>query len=99
MRKSVLSLSIAAALAVPAIAAAQQAQPPKPSVPTLDQVLEASGIAMEGYIDAGYSRLSGTGTFTSGVPNRVFDTERNSFLLYQAEINIGTQPKEGFGGF
>src|SRR5712691_6076891 len=102
MRKSVLSLSIAAALAVPAIAAAQQAA--KPSVPTLDQVFEASGIAVDGYIDAGYSRLSGTGTFTSapgvpGVPNRVFDTERNSFLLHQAAINIGKQPKEGFGGF
>src|SRR2546425_282107 len=96
MRRSILSLSVAAALTVPAIAAAQQA---KPSVPTLDQVLEASGIAMDGYIDAGYSRLSGTGTFTSGVANRVFDTERNSFLLHQAAINIGKQPKEGFGGF
>src|SRR2546422_5269227 len=49
MRRSILSLSVAAALTMPAIAAAQQA---KPSVPTLDQVLEASGIAMDGYIDA-----------------------------------------------
>src|SRR3989441_13134602 len=96
MRKSILSLSVAAALTVPAIAAAQQA---KPSVPTLDQVVEASGIAMDGYIDAGFSRLSGTGTFTSGVANRVFDTERNSFLLHQAAINIGKLPKEGVGGF
>src|SRR2546428_3743076 len=96
MRRYIQSLSVAATLTVPAIAAAQQA---KPSVPTLDQVLEASGIAMDGYIDAGYSRLSGTGTFTSGVANRVFDTERNSFLLHQAAINIGKQPKEGFGGF
>src|SRR2546422_9674144 len=95
MRRSILSLSVAAALTMPAIAAAQQA---KPSVPTLDQVLEASGIAMDGYIDAGYSRLSGTGTFTSGVANRVFDTERNSFLLHQAAINIGKLPQEGFGG-
>ena len=99
MRKSILSLSVSAALLVPGFAAAQQAQPPKPSVPTLDQVFEASGIAVDGYIDAGYSRLSGTGTFTSGVANRVFDTERNSFLLHQAAINIGKQPKEGFGGF
>lgn len=99
MRKSALSLSIAAALAVPAIAAAQQAQPAKPSVPTLDQVLEASGISMDGYIDAAYSRLSGTGMFTSGAPNRVFDTERNSFLLHQAAISIAKQPKEGVGGY
>src|SRR5258708_23234951 len=99
MRKSVLSLSIAAALAVPAIATAQQAQPPKPSVPTLDQVFEASGIAVDGYIDAGYSRLARTCKLPSGFANRVFDTERNSFLLHQAAINIAKQPKEGFGGF
>lgn len=99
MRKSILSLSIAAAVAVPGIAAAQQAQPPKPGVPTLDQVLEASGIAVDGYIDAAYPHLSGTGFFTSGVANRVFDTERNAFLLHQAAINIAKQPKEGVGGF
>src|SRR5258708_8556380 len=94
MRKSVLSLSIAAALAVPAIATAQQAQPPKPSVPTLDQVFEASGIAVDGYIDAGYSRLSGTGKFTSGFANRAFDTEPNSFLLHQAATKLPQHPKQ-----
>lgn len=98
MRKSILSLSVAAALLAPAIAAAQ-AQPPKPSVPTLDQIFEASGIAVDGYIDTAYTHLSGSGFFTSGVANRVFDTEHNAFMLHQAAINIAKQPKEGFGGF
>lgn len=95
MRKSPVAMSIAAALCVPPLALAQAA---KPSVPTLDQVLEASGIAMNGYVDFAYTHLSGAGVFTSGVPNRVFDTDRNAFLLHQAAVTVAKQPKEGFGG-
>lgn len=95
-KKTVMAGLVAAAFA-PALALAQQ-PPAKPSTPTLDQVLEASGIAVEGYIDVGYTYLSGTGLFTSGVANRVFDTERNSFLLHQAAITVAKQPKGGFGG-
>ena len=98
MRISVLSVSVAAALAIPAVAAAQQAQAGKPGVPTLHQMFEASDIAVDGYIDMAYTRLSGAGVFTSGVANRVFDTDRNAFLLHQAAITFARQPKEGFGG-
>lgn len=98
MHKSVVSVSVATALAIPAMAIAQQAQPAKPSVPTLHQMFEASDIAVDGYIDMAYTRLSGAGVFTSGAPNRVFDTERNAFLLHQAAITFARQPKEGFGG-
>ena len=72
--------------------------PAKPAVPTLDQVLEASGVSLGGYIDTAYSHLSGTGLFTSGTANRVFDTEPSSFNLHQAAITVAKQPKEGFGG-
>ena len=102
MKKLVLTSAIAVVVAVPAAALAQ-APSAKPSAPTLDQVLEASGIAIDGYIDAAYTHLSGTGFFTAApgatpIANRVFDTERNSFLLHQAAITIAKQPKEGFGG-
>jgi len=100
MKKSVLPV-LAVLAALPAAASAQQpasATPAKPAVPTLHQMFEASDIAVDGYIDMAYSRLSGTGAFTSGVPNRVFDTERNAFLLNQAAITFARQPKEGFGG-
>ena len=72
--------------------------PAKPAAPTIGDVLGASGIDISGYVDAAYSHLSGTGLFTSGVSNRVFDTEPNSFNLHQAAITIAKQPKEGFGG-
>lgn len=95
-KKLLLASAVASALAAPAALA--QAPAPKPSIPTLEEVLGVSGIAIEGYIDAAYTHLSGTGLFTSGVANRVFDTERNSFTLHQAAITIAKQPKEGFGG-
>jgi hypothetical protein len=91
MHKSVLSLSVAAALTVPGLASAQT-----PVVPTLDKVLEASGIAVTGYVDAGYTyanrNIEGTNFST-----RVFDTQNNSFLLRQVGMQIAKQPKEGFG--
>lgn len=101
MQKTVLSLSVAAALALPLSALAQQpssSAPAKPGVPTLHQMFEASEIAVDGYLDMAYTHLSGTGLFTSGTANRVFDTERNAFLLNQAAITFAKQPKEGFGG-
>jgi len=96
LEKKLLASAVVGAFALPGIALA--ADPPKPAVPTLDQVLEASGISLSGYIDTAYSHLSGMGVFSSGVPDRVFDTEPNSFNLHQAAITIAKQPKEGFGG-
>src|SRR5437588_7575939 len=79
----------------PAPAAAEPAQP---TAPSLTAVLTASGVDIHGYLDTAYSYLSGTGVFTSGVADRVFDTEPNSFNLHQAALIIDYQPKEGFGG-
>lgn len=42
MQKAVLALSVAAALAVPTLAAAQA---PAPAVPTLEKIFEASGLS------------------------------------------------------
>jgi len=78
--------------------AAKPAEPAKPTAPSLTDVLTASGVDLHGYVDAAYSYLSGTGIFTSGVADRVFDTEPNSFNLHQAALTIDYQPKEGFGG-
>src|ERR1700694_1469810 len=78
--------------------AAKPAEPGKPTAPSLTDVLTASGVDRHGYVATPYSDLSGTGTFTSGVADRVFDTEPNSFNLHQASLTIDYQPKEGFGG-
>lgn len=91
MHKSVLSLSVAAALALPGLASAQT-----PAVPTLDKVLEASGIAVTGYVDAGYT-YANRNIEGANFSTRVFDTQNNSFLLRQVGLQIAKQPKEGFG--
>jgi len=77
---------------------AKPAEPVKPTAPSLTDVLGASGIDLHGYMDVAYSYLSGAGVFTSGVADRVFDTEPNSFNVHQAALTIDYQPKEGFGG-
>ena len=77
---------------------AKPAESVKPSAPSLTDVLGASAIDLHGYVDAAYSYLSGAGVFTSGVADRVFDTEPNSFNVHQAALIVDYQPKEGFGG-
>ena len=90
MQKTVLSLSVAAALAVPGLASAQA-----PAVPTLDKIFEASGIGVSGYLDAGYNYANRN--IENGFSTRVFDVQNNSFVLHQAGLTIQKQPKEGFG--
>ena len=78
----------------------------KPAIPTLSDILDASGLSITGYIDAGYTSLNSTGYFVgAGVPTRVFDAPNptagkklDSFNLNQASVTISKQPKEGFGG-
>jgi|SRR5882672_1484470 len=91
MKKLVLASAISALFAVPATVLAQ-AKPP--AVPTLDKILEASGITATGYIDAGYTYTKNGAGFT----DRVFDAQQNSFALNQFGLTVAKQPKEGFGG-
>lgn len=96
MQKTVLSVSIAAALALPGLALAQAAAPTGPAAPTLDKVLEASGIATTGYIDMAYTHANRN--IEGGFSDRVFDSQNNSFALHQFGLQVAKQPKEGFGG-
>ncbi len=90
LEKKLLAVAVIIAFALPGIVLA--ADPPKTAIPTLDQVLEASGVSLNGYIDAGYE-------YSNKEPSdRVFDTNRNSFDLHQVGLTVAKQPKEGFGG-
>ena len=90
LKKRILDTAVLCAFSLPC--AIWAADPPKSGIPTLDQVLEASGISMNGYIDAGYE-------YSNKEPSdRVFDNNRNSFDLHQIGLTIAKQPKEGFGG-
>jgi hypothetical protein len=99
MKKIVLASAISALFAVPVTVLAQAAAP---AVPTLDKVLEASGVTATGYIDAQYNyanrNIEGTGTGPVGANTRVFDVQNNSFVLHQVGLTLAKQPKEGFGG-
>lgn len=94
MKKIVLASAISALFAAPATVLAQ-AKPP--AVPTLDKVLEASGISLSGYIDVGYT-YANKNIEAPAFSTRVFDSQNNSFVLHQVGLQIAKQPKEGFGG-
>jgi len=101
MKKIVLASAISALFAAPATVLAQA----KPAaVPTLDKILEASGITTSGYIDVGYSYANRNieagiqGGNPPNAPYRVFDNQNNSFALHQVGLTMAKQPKEGFGG-
>jgi hypothetical protein len=94
--KTIIAASVAAACINTAFAA--EKMPEKPAVPSLGQVMEATGISINGYIDTSYTYLSGKGFFTSGTPNRVFDTERSSFNINALDLTLSALPQDGFGG-
>lgn len=97
LRRTLLAASVAAACASAAMAEDKK-MIEKPAVPTLGQVMEATGISINGYVDTSYTYLSGTGSFTSGTANRVFDTERKSFNVHMLDLTLSALPPEGWGG-
>src|SRR5882672_12572839 len=92
MKKLLIASAVSAIFAAPATVLAQAKPAP---VPTLDKVLEASGISVSGYIDAGYTHSDRN---QAAFSTRVFDTQNNSFALNQFGLTVAKQPKEGFGG-
>jgi len=93
MKKVLIASAVSAAFAAPATALAQ-------AVPTLDRVLNASGISVNGYIDTAYSYANKNidPATTGAVSTRVFDSQNNSFALHQFGLSIAKQPGRGFGG-
>ena len=96
MRKSVMTLAIASVFALPTVVLGQAAAP-APAAPTLDKVLEASGLSLSGYVDTAYQRAD-RNIEPTNFSTRVFDSQNNSFVLHQVGLQMAKQPKEGFGG-
>src|SRR3989440_8867604 len=95
MKKLLIASAVSAAFAAPTLALAQAAR-----APTLSQVLDASGINVSGYIDAGftYANRDVEALPAPGFSNRVFDSQNNSFALHQFGLQVAKQPTRGFGG-
>src|SRR5437764_503220 len=91
MKKLLIASAVSAAFAAPTLALAQAAR-----APTLSQVLDASGLNVSGYIDAGYSYANRNVETLS--TTRVFDAQNNSFALHQFGLQVAKQPSRGFGG-
>src|SRR6267143_1099750 len=92
MKKLLIASAVSAAFAAPAVALAQAAR-----APTLSQVLDASGLNVSGYLDAGYS-YANRNVEAGGFSDRVFDSQNNSFALHQFGLQVAKQPSRGFGG-
>lgn len=68
-------------------------------VPTLAQVLDASGVSMSGFIDTSAIWNSNkTTAFTSGTSSRAYDNGVDSFNVQMLELALSKTPTEGFGG-
>src|SRR5947207_15051558 len=91
MKKLLIASAVSAAFAAPTLALAQAAR-----APTHAQVLDASGLNVSGYLDAGYSYANRNVQTPS--TTRVFDSQNNSFALHQFGLQVAKQPSRGFGG-
>src|SRR5260370_41024071 len=86
-RSSTLQVKLAVAVALAAMSGAAAAASPK-----LSEVLEASGITLNGYVAASYYYSDELNTFHN------FDVSRDGLQVDQAAFTVAFQPKEGFGG-
>ena len=95
LKKKLLAVAVVGAFALPGIVLAEDA--PKSAIPTLSQILDASGVSLSGYIDTAYSHANRE-IEPPAATGRVFDAQNNSFVLHQVGLTVAKQPKEGFGG-
>ena len=70
----------------------------KPAEPEAQPLLSIWGFDLTGHVDVGYSRLTGSGKFVSGVNDRVFDFKRNSAYFHALDLQFAKTPENGFGG-
>ena len=94
-----LSTVVAATMAT--LAAGAWADTAAPAAPTLDQILAASGITEQGYIEAAYTHYNYAAPGSvNGAPTTLnyFDNKANTFDLKQAFLQVSKLPAEGVGG-
>lgn len=78
---------------LPAADADSTAAPAAQPVPPLATALSSAGITVTGYLATSYYHSSAENSFHE------FDVNHDTFQLDQAGLQVGYQPKEGFGAF
>ena len=99
MKRLLLVCAVAAyAAPAPVLAQAAPESTAAPAAPPADPpIFSIWGFDLSGYVDVGYTKLSGRGAFnttpggpavTTGGPDRVFDYRRNAFDLHQVALLV-----------
>src|ERR1700719_2661821 len=89
MQKRRLSIALAVGLVgLGGLATAEEeAASPKPAVPSIPDILQATGLTLTGYVDATYSYQH----------NDTADHDYSTFVLQQAALTLSKLPTSGFG--
>ncbi len=66
--------------------------------PSATPIYSIWGFDLTGHFDVGYTHLSGSGKFVSGVNDRVFDFKRNGAAIHAVDLQLAKLPENGFGG-
>ena len=71
----------------------------KPAEPAASPpIFSIGGFDLTGHFDVGYTHLTGSGKFVSGVNDRVFDFKHNQVFFHALDLQLAKTPEEGFGG-
>src|SRR6266536_6691220 len=72
------------------------AEPAAPAPPP--PIFSIWGFDLTGHVDVGYSYLSGSEKFVSGVNDRVFDYKHDSVYFHALDLTFTNTPDNGWGG-
>ena len=73
-----------------------EAKPAEPAPPPA--IYSIWGFDLTGHFDIGYTHLTGSGKFVSGVNDRVFDFKHNEVFFHALDLQFAKMPDDGWGG-
>src|SRR5438094_5577668 len=94
-----IAMASAQAQTTPPPAPPTDAKPAEPAAPAPSPpIFSIWGFDLTGHVDVGYSYLSGSGKFVSGVNDRVFDYKHDTAYFHALDLTFTNMPESGWGG-